>query len=156
MSAQASEQAPRRKREPDCFDIKPARGLHDPWGNPRRPVPEGPRVPERHRAEVARIEATLDELVGFAGKHDKRPHCHRFRAIARQSPKDLAEVIAGNTLCVAALLAVRRLGERLYDLGGLDLLDASLTRVAKRDQKHTVVRDSLLRQACDRIGDFVA
>lgn len=116
-----------------------------------------PRLPHALEAQVEDLLALADETLTKAVQG-------RRRGIARHTPA----LVCGRTKkaqCDAALadselagrtLLLRLLGERLESIGGVDLMEASVSRLALLGLPHADLRRELVRAAWHQVGEFLA
>jgi hypothetical protein len=70
------------------------------------------------------------------------------------SPNDSAiDRIIEDPIEGAYLLAIRKLGERLFRLGGIDLMQDVAERVSVRSRRHPNYRGSIIDHHWDGVGD---
>ena len=105
--------------------------------------------------EIALIEHALHRLLRAMREHElrqPRPASFRlvcFEDIVGQSP---VQSLLDEPVPDALRLGIRKLGKRLYDLGGLDLMTTVLDRVARKDPSWRMKRENILDNAWSVIG----
>ena len=111
--------------------------------------------------ELQRIERALDELLRTAiNRPPWRPRIDGPVSIGailddflNQTPAQrAADDLLDNPVGEAVRRAVTVLGERLYEIGGLNLMQNVLDRVAERDASHQNWRVDIMDKRWDGIG----
>jgi hypothetical protein len=113
--------------------------------------------------EVAAIEEALHVLL-TAGLDQRRPRIPKAarppergfvtvgELLARTRAEGRAESIIRDPIGEVIRIGVKRLGERLYEIGGLDLMGTVLDRVAERDPAASGQRTDIMDKRWDGIG----
>lgn len=120
-------------------------------------------------AEVARIEAALDSLLAtiFDDEAERR-ELRRERREAARAPSSIGEgllrflnssevelaavEITNDPVGSSCRQSIRALGKRLYQLGGLQLMQDVLYRVAERDEATWSRRIGIMDHRWDGVG----
>lgn len=117
--------------------------------------------------EVQQIEASLDTLLAAIILHDQRPRTEplEFKSysladLSREFEEDQARTEEGrfahrlrdDPVRAALCYAVRRLGKRLYEVGGLEAMTDACDRVAEMDEAHWGKRTSIMDHRWNGIG----
>lgn len=119
--------------------------------------------------DVTKIENSLHSLLTYAIRADFDPDARliasrgpvsasvlSFEAVTRmsdwtQAQRDAEELFA-NPVSTALRTAVRVLGKRLYEIGGMKLMSDVLDRVADRDPEMSGRRECIMDHRWDGIG----
>lgn len=120
------------------------------------------------QTEAQKIEDALDTLLSAIIKHDLRPRpeepwnltMYSAGDLAREAIENLARTEEGrfahrlfNDPVRAALVhAVRRLGKRLFEIGGLQAMQDACDRVSERDPRNWDRRTNIMDKRWDGIG----
>jgi hypothetical protein len=121
-------------------------------------------VPEL--TEVHKIEDALDAILGAIVKLDEKPRQLRAGdlksldmaailseiAIPRTRDESFARKIAREPVREALCYAVRRLGKRLHEIGGLTAMQNACDRVGGRDERRWGQRVSIMDARWDGVG----
>jgi hypothetical protein len=104
--------------------------------------------------EIVRIEAALDTLLAAITRRTLPRDSGTFVLLPladfmKQSP---VESLLTDPIGRALRLGVKRLGERLFALGGTKLMLAACYRVAGRDRRRADWRLDIIDKAWDGIG----
>jgi hypothetical protein len=114
--------------------------------------------------EVAGIEDALDELLTAAIEADRKPRPTAERVYKVYSITELMDFmekskaerdtydLIKNPVAWVCRRGVRVLGERLYEIGGMDLMTRVLDDVAERDPAHSGYRMGVMDARWDCIG----
>jgi hypothetical protein len=111
--------------------------------------------------EIERIEGALDTLLVALFQHrEQRRRAAPYepiKALPMMSPAELAalspvETLLRNPIERALRNGIRELGERLFVLGDIELMQETLARVAERDPARAGRRLSVVDHAWDNVG----
>lgn len=112
--------------------------------------------------EIAGIERALDALLSHAVELDERPKGYQSKdamtwseIMANMPGSEAAYLARGlieNPVLEALRQAVRALGERLFELGGLALMTDALDRVAELNADQADYRSAIMDRRWDGIG----
>jgi hypothetical protein len=128
-------------------------------------APQAPEAFATADQEVAGIEDALDALLTVAldparpGRYSWRsdgPRAFNFQSVAeilaKTRAQSHAEQIIRDPVGETARMGVRALGERLHEIGGLELMQRVLDDVADRDKPNWGRRTSIMDNRWDGVG----
>lgn len=123
---------------------------------------------EAHLTEIQEIEASLDAILTAITLHDEKPRTDGPRVFKTYSIDELmkefdenqarteegrfAHKLRRDPVREALCYALRRLGKRLHEIGGLNAMIEACDRVADMDERRWGKRTSIMDHRWDGIG----
>jgi hypothetical protein len=126
-------------------------------GRPRLdPTPMGPRLPLSFSREVEGYVLPLHQLVsGMLAATPPRRGLPDLKPLFATTSRARAGCVANHVTVSGGALAIRVIGERLHAVGGVDLMDRVVERVAALDPGRRVAREGLLRGVWHGLGEYL-